>query len=531
MSTSIRDALGIPRLFDLIEAPGEFLNEVKHKELKRQAIKQSELKERYARLGRLIGLLRGDEGARRSLRDLYAHIPKLAMPAKHADSPLALHEFFLIKDFAWHHQNLLSFVRKQGWMDQFLLTDLNALFSLLDPEHSGMPAFRLSSAYSGKLGEIQAAKLEAANKLKHARSQLLKEASAELGLPNLLEEFVLSRADVALAERLLHSPYFTLGTESVANYTFILADDDACLELKKHLSRLQEKQEREEERVLKDLSRKVASMFPALRDAIHALEQTGWRFVLADFSLRYNCAIPKLIRKKSIHIHQAVNLPLKLHLEELGRRYQPVDLEFGLPVSVLTGPNMGGKTTLLKTLGQLCELARRGLPLPCGSAELPVFDRVWYNQDDLSSGADLSSFGREVVSFTETLREEGSTLFLLDEFARGTNPAEGELLASAVLRHLAATAHMCVAATHFTAPAMLEGLAHYAIAGLDTESPALREGRLLSPAQRLKALNAAMDYSLCRLRANQAPPLNAIRVARILGLPEEILKLAERKDT
>jgi hypothetical protein len=84
---------------------------------------------------------------------------------------------------------------------------------------------------------------------------------------------------------------------------------------------------------------------------------------------------------------------------------------------------------------------------------------------------------------------------------------------------------MCLAATHFTAPALLAGLAHYSIAGLDLS--ALEGKRFASPSQRLRALNEAMDYSLRRLDRNQAPPLNAIGVARVLGLPEEILKLTE----
>ena len=87
---------------------------------------------------------------------------------------------------------------------------------------------------------------------------------------------------------------------------------------------------------------------------------------------------------------------------------------------------------------------------------------------------------------------------------------------------------MCVAATHFTAPAMLDGLAQYSIAGLDTT--VLDASRPASPSQRLKALNAAMDYRLKRLQRHQAPPLSAIAVARALGLPEAILKYTEVKE-
>jgi DNA mismatch repair protein MutS2 len=368
------------------------------------------------------------------------------------------------------------------------------------------------------------------NKLKRFRALLLQEARTELDIPALKDEFVISRTNVELAEKLLHSSFFVLSYENVANYSFLLADDETCLELKKKLALLQEKQEKEETRVLKELSRKICEAMPQMRSILQTLEDSGWLFVLADFALKYDCCLPKIIRKPSIRILGAVNLPLKLHLDTLGRRYQLVDYDFPQKVSLLTGPNMGGKTTILKTVGQLCWLARLGIPLPCKEAEIPLFDNIWYNQDDARSGADLSSFGEEVVSFTSALKVEGFTLFLLDEFARGTNPSEGEKLVCAVLRHLSESDNICLASTHFTAPAMLENIVQYSISGLDSIGGKTDKKISMSPAQRLDALSKAMDYSLNRLEKHQAPPLNAIHIARLLGLPENILNYIQDKD-
>ncbi len=528
MPTSTATALGLPAIHALIWIAGEFPDEVKKQRLKASALKLAEAKTHYARLAVLLELLRGRDAELRALRDLFGGIPRLSLPGRTGGHSFALHELFLIKEFLYHYGQLRVFLRRQAWLDQFILPDLTDVFALLDPEGSSLPSFHLSSANSAKLGEILSEQMETANRLKHARAEYLREAGSVLGLPRLKEEFTLSRAETELAERILHSPFFVLSAESVANYSFMLADDETCLELKKRLSLLQTRREKEETRVLKELSDTLHGFLPRLRDAISLLQDCCWLFMLADFALRYNCALPKLSRKRSIRVKQAVNLPLKLHLEELGRRWQSVDYDFGEPASLLTGPNMGGKTTVLKTVGQLCWLARQGIPLPCSEAELPLFDNIWYNQSETGSGADLSSFGKEVVAFSDSLRLEGRTLFLLDEFARGTNPAEGERLASAVLQYLAQGPHVCLASTHFTAPALLESVAHYSVAGLDLA--AIDGHRYASPAQRLKALNEAMDYSLRRLRKNQAPPLSAIRVARVLGLPEEILKLAETEE-
>ncbi len=525
MPTPSARALGLPAIFDLIGLAGEFPAEVKKQELRRKPLKLMEAKSHYARLERITELLRGQAAALRVLRELFAQIPKLSLPDRRSQQSFALHELFLIKEFLYHYGRLHAYLRQQGWLDTLVLPDLGGVFASLDPEGGGLPTFHLSAAWSAKLGEILSAQIDTANRLKHARAQYLREAAAELELPRLKEEFTLSRAETELAERILHSPFFVLSAESVANYSFLLADDELCLELKKNLALLQRQREKEELRVLKTIAETLNAHLPQVRTALDLLANACWLFMLADFALKYGCAIPKLTRRKVIRIKGAVNLPLRLHLEQLGRRWQSVDYDFSQAANLLTGPNMGGKTTVLKTAGQLCWLARLGIPLPCAEAELPLFDNIWYNQSDPDSSADLSSFGKEVVAFTNTLRLEGTSLFLLDEFARGTNPAEGERLASAVLRFLASGEHMCLAATHFTAPALLEGLAHYSITGLDLA--ALEGKRYASPGQRLQALNEAMDYSLRRLKMNQAPPLSAIRVARVLGLPEEILRLTE----
>ena len=521
-------ALGLSEIFNLIGIDGDYPAEVKKQELQRAPRPLGELKSHFERLQQMIDFLKGRENEMRELKELFAHIPKLEIPAKKGNRIFALHEMFLFKQWLYHYGRLHSWLRKQAWLGEFILPDLSQVFALLDPEGGALPSFHLSPAYSQKLGEILHRQFQFANRLKHSRAEFLATAREELDLPQLKEEFTISRAETQLANRILHSPFFVLSSESVANYSFVLADDEGSLELKKELALLQEKREAEEAQVLKKLSISLGEYLPSMFAAQVLLNIYCWLFTLADFAMRYGCAIPKLSRKRVLRIKSAVNLPLKLHLESLGRRWQSVDYDFNKPVSLLTGPNMGGKTTVLKTAGQLCWLARLGIPPPCEEAEIPFFDHIWYNQSESGSEADLSSFGREVVAFSETLKQDGNTLFLLDEFARGTNPTEGEKLASAVLKHLCDSRHFCLASTHFTAPALLEGVAHYGIAGLD---PAiLDQKKPLSPSQRLKALNEAMNYELQRLKTNQAPPLSAIRVARALGLPQEILNLTQTEE-
>ncbi len=328
MLTPTAKALGLAEIFALIGIEGEFGAEVKKQELKRPPLKFSETKTRYERLEKMIGRLRGKDKSLRVLRELFAHLPKLSLPDKKSAQAFALHELFLIKEFLYHYGRLHAYLRKLGWLDQFILPDLAGVFAILDPEKSGLPSFRISASYSAKLGEILNEQIETANRLKHARAQYLLEAREELELPQLKEEFALSRAETVLADRILHSPFFVLSAESVANYSFVLSDDELCLELKKRFTLLQAKREKEEARVLKEISAALNESLTLLLDSIILLKDSCWLFMLSDFALSHACVIPKLTRKKVIRIKAAVNLPLKLHLEELGRRWQGVDYDF-----------------------------------------------------------------------------------------------------------------------------------------------------------------------------------------------------------
>jgi hypothetical protein len=152
MTNRVFEALRMQQIFDLIEVTGDFLPEVKKRELKRRNLKQTELKDRYSRLGKLMDALRGEETALRTLRELFSHLTRLPLPIGQNSYTFALHELFLIKEFLYNYANLHSFVRKQGWIDLFPLPDLHSVFVILDADKSGLPAFKISGANSPKLG-------------------------------------------------------------------------------------------------------------------------------------------------------------------------------------------------------------------------------------------------------------------------------------------------------------------------------------------------------------------------------------------
>jgi dsDNA-specific endonuclease/ATPase MutS2 len=526
MLKKLRENLNLNELLALIEAPGELGSAIKrHKLAARPELE--ELKKQYHNTSWFRDKLQGDKTLKDKLDEFFNHLPLLALDHFKRSPCLEMHEFFELKSFLWAYGRLRNLVLEMHGAKLHSLPNLEKLFQLLDPEGNGLPAFRISPLYDKKLLHYSESRSDYAHQLKLENAAYLEQAREKLNNPSLKEEFILPRSKSDLIAILQHSKFFVVRSESMSNLSFRLADSAKAMRYKNKISRLNMEIEEAEKKVLCKLTSQLSKYFAKLETALKSCAELAWEFSLALFAINYACCIPKLGSKlDTIKLRSAVNLPLKLALENRNRHYQSLDFDITRNSNLITGPNMGGKTTALITLGQLCHLAAWGIPLPAKQAELPVFDEIYYNHDSGEGSETLSSFGREVVSFVQMISRKGHKLILLDEFARGTNPEEGEKLCLAVLNYLAKSGQIFVAATHFSAPANLQSLAHFSIKGIsEAELEALEGTAKDDLEQRLKHLSEVMDYSLIRLKENQTPPQCALRIAAILGLPKEILQV------
>jgi len=529
MPTKIRENLSLDKVFALIETKGIVAASVKRHKLKRTHIKATERDAGFQRCAQFMQSLDKNQGLAAKLENLFVSLPELAFNHLQTTEVFELHELYELKSFFWVSLQLTELLANNGLFSLHHLPDLNSAFNLLDPEGNRVPSFRISPLYSSNLAKLLSQQQDLALQLKQIRAKDMDKAKNELGISTLKEEFVLSRQRQETLNSLMNSKSFILISESLANCSFRLADSPEALELKAKLHELAIGVTEEEGVIRKDLTRQLKEQFDAIEQAWNSSTELTWDYSLAQFALRYQCCIPRLTPNFSgITITQAVNLPLKLILEQNQRHYQSLDLAFDHKANLITGPNMGGKSTALITLGQMCYLARLGIPLPAKDATLCVFDEIYYNHDDGDSSETLSSFGREVVSLTQMLQRSGTKLILLDEFAKGTNPAEGEALCVATLKYLLGTDYTIMAATHFTAPTLLKGMGHYYIKGIAPESfKALEDSGETDLEARLKLLSQAMDYSLVPAQGISAPAKCAVAIAGILGLPKAILSQIE----
>ncbi|MEB3275712.1 MAG: endonuclease MutS2 [Cyanobacteriota bacterium] len=202
---------------------------------------------------------------------------------------------------------------------------------------------------------------------------------------------------------------------------------------------------------------------------------------------------------------------------EGGQSVVPVSLSVStaLRVVAITGPNTGGKTVTLKSLGLAALMARAGLWLPCtGTPRLPWCGQVLADiGDEQSLQQNLSTFSghiRRIARILETLahQDNGASLVLLDEVGAGTDPQEGSALAAALLKHLAERARLTVATTHFGE-----------LKALKYDDPRFENASVAFDAETLEP-----TY---RLQWGIPGRSNALAIARRLGLDEPVLQQAE----
>ena len=200
----------------------------------------------------------------------------------------------------------------------------------------------------------------------------------------------------------------------------------------------------EAERIVRELSARVGEDADAIEALVDAAAAIDLALARGTVSHRW--------RGASVEISHAVSLIGARHPLLDSSSAVPIDLDLeSLRALVLSGPNTGGKTVALKTLGLAALLHQAGLRPPADTAALPVFDLVLADiGDEQSIEMSLSTFSAHVRNLVAILRAAtGRSLVLLDELAAGTDPAEGSALAQALLAQLVAQARLTVVATHY----------------------------------------------------------------------------------
>jgi DNA mismatch repair protein MutS2 len=221
--------------------------------------------------------------------------------------------------------------------------------------------------------------------------------------------------------------------------------------LNNRISEIEKDINAEEKRILKHLTEKVVEWYPSIEKNTKTLTQIDSLKARALYGENFKCIIPEFPENSTLKIKECYH-PLLLGEKE---NVEPFDLEIGQNERILliSGPNAGGKTVLLKNLGINVLSSLSGIPIPTKEgSEIGSFTNIsGIIEDEQSMEEDLSSFSSYIVHLKEILkRADQDSLILLDELGGNTDPVEGSALSMALLNYLKDKGSLVIATTHLS---------------------------------------------------------------------------------
>ncbi|MEO8333848.1 MAG: endonuclease MutS2 [bacterium] len=300
------------------------------------------------------------------------------------------------------------------------------------------------------------------------------------------------------------------GTSGTGGTMFV--EPPAAVEYGNKIRELESEEQEEVERILAELTDDIRPHREGLASSLDALAELDSLHARARYAIQFHCTPADLVPARNGFAIRDGRHPLLL---TKGVDVVPFDLEMlaGERTLLVSGPNTGGKTVLLKALGLVSMMSQAGIPAPVGAeSRIPVFDDALADiGDEQSIEASLSTFSAHLKNLSEILRlATGDSLVLIDELGSGTDPQEGAALGWAILETLTARGATTLASTHL---GQLKELA--------TQVSAVVNASL-----QFDAVQLAPTYRLIKGIPGRS---YGISIARRLNLPEEVVARAEER--
>ncbi len=386
-----------------------------------------------------------------------------------------------------------------------VLPDFRSLLSEIDGKIQ--PNSELDSSASAELGRIR----RSIDRLHHEIQQRLETLMRRLSRDKVLQDAVVMLRNERLvipirAEEKRHVPGVIHGASSSGATVFL--EPMETVPLNNELVELEDREYAETQRILGEYTEKLRLRLPDLLTAASILAEVDLVFAKAGFAAAYDCCIPQIADGQGMVLREIRHPLLEKSLRKSGRKSMPLEIALQEPknMMVISGPNAGGKTVTLKTVGIAALMTQAALPVAAVEAQLPLFHRVLADIGDQQSiQANLSTYSAHITSIRNMVEVVGpGDLVLLDELGASTEPGEGAALAIAILERFRKSRALTFVTTH--------------------------HGRLKAyGSETSEAENAAMEFDdetlepTYRLLVGLPGKSSAVDIAARLGLPEDIL--------
>lgn len=382
-------------------------------------------------------------------------------------------DFFELKVQGMLMQNLDEYLKElPKELEIFRLNDIKELIEALDPDGERVPTFYVYDSYSEKLKDIREKK-------------------------KAIERKIFSSSDL----------------EEISN-------------LKEERLKVLVEEEQEELEIRKVLSMEVLKFGELYLENIDKIGNLDFLMAKVKFAQQYGGKRAKISTDMKISAKKLVNIEVREMLANKGKEFTPIDIELGSGVTIITGANMGGKSVALKTITENLLLFNYGFFVVAEEAEFPIVDFVFFVSDDMQDiSKGLSTFGAEIMKLKEVniFLELGTGFVVFDEFARGTNPKEGQKFVKALAECLNEQKSISLITTHFDGVAQAN-MNHYEVVGLKNVDFNKLKRKIEISENSMSLIQEYMDYRLEKTKDSEVPK-DALNIAKLIGINEKFANI------
>ena len=292
----------------------------------------------------------------------------------------------------------------------------------------------------------------------------------------------------------------------------VFIEPASVVEANNKIRELKSAERREVIRILQEVSAQIRPRLPEIMDSFMFLSRVDYLRAVVSFARSFECIVPRVVQSPLLEIHEARHPLLQQSLARHGETMVPLDvvLRNEQQILLISGPNAGGKSVCLKTVGLLQYMLQCGLPVPVGErTRMGIFEGIFIDiGDEQSIENDLSTYSSHLLNMKYMMKHATpKTLLLIDEFGGGTEPQIGGAIAEGMLNKFVESHTWGIITTHY------QNLKHFA-----EEHASVVNGAMLYDRAQMKPLFT--------LQIGNPGSSFAVEIARSIGIPEDVIAYA-----